>query len=139
MPESITYKEAGVDTQAKDKVIDKFLRMMRRTYDPAVIEKPWGFAGLYSLGGIKLFERSYKNPVLVGCTDGVGTKLKVAFETGQHNTIGIDLVAMSINDLIVMGATPLFFLDYISTSKVSEQILSDVVSGIVDGCKQSSC
>ena len=139
MPESITYKDAGVDTETKDKFIDKVLRMMRRTYDPAVIEKPWGFAGLYSLGGIKLFERNYRNPILVGCTDGVGTKLRVASMVGKHTTVGIDLVAMSINDLIVMGASPLFFLDYIAIDKVSESILSDIVSGIVEGCKQAGC
>ncbi len=135
----VTYIEAGVDQRRKDEAVDKILRMMRRTHDPGVIDVPWGFAGLYSLKTSTLFERNYKHPVLVACTDGVGTKLKVARAAGKHDTVGIDLVAMSVNDLVVTGARPLFFLDYIAMGKVEEKVLLDVVRGIVAGCEQSEC
>jgi len=135
----ITYKDAGVDTEGKDHFIDNLIKLMRKTYDPAVIESPWGFAGFYSLKGIKLFEKNYKRPVLVSCTDGVGTKLKIAFMMNKHDTVGIDLVAMSVNDLIVSGAIPLFFLDYIATGKIEKNILTEVTKGIVEGCQKAGC
>jgi phosphoribosylformylglycinamidine cyclo-ligase len=136
---AITYVDAGVDQTKKDKAIDHVLRMMKKTHDPGVIDLPWGFAGLYSLRNSTLFEGSYKHPVLVACTDGVGTKLRLAAMLGKHDTVGIDLVAMSVNDLIVTGARPLFFLDYVATGKVDERVLLDVVKGVVDGCAQSGC
>ena len=134
---ALTYKSSGVDTTKKDGVIDEIIRLSRKTYDPRVIDHPWGFAGLFSLfpkTGLSrlsgkdrdkshtapLFARNYKSPTLVACSDGVGTKLKIAFLLNKHDTVGIDLVAMSINDLIVTGAEPLFFLDYISCGKVQE-------------------
>jgi phosphoribosylformylglycinamidine cyclo-ligase len=135
----ITYLDAGVDQTAKDKAIDVILQMSRRTHDPGVIDLPWGFAGLYSLKTTSLFDKSYRHPVLVACTDGVGTKLMVARAVGRHDTVGIDLVAMSVNDLIVTGATPLFFLDYIACGKVDRAVLLAIVKGIVEGCLQSSC
>ncbi|MBI5778198.1 MAG: phosphoribosylformylglycinamidine cyclo-ligase [Planctomycetes bacterium] len=147
----LTYKSAGVDTTKKDGVIDEIIRLSRKTYDPRVIDHPWGFAGLFSLfpkTGVSrrdkshtapLFARSYKSPTLVACSDGVGTKLKIAFLLNKHDTIGIDLVAMSINDLIVTGAEPLFFLDYISCGRVNEKIIVDIIKGIVAGCEQSGC
>ncbi|MFH1226484.1 MAG: phosphoribosylformylglycinamidine cyclo-ligase [Planctomycetota bacterium] len=136
----LTYKDAGVDTATKDGIIDRILSMMRRTYDPRVIDLPWGFGGLFSLTSKnKLFAKNYKSPVLVSCTDGVGTKLKIAFMMNKHDTIGIDLVAMSINDLIVQGAEPLFFLDYIAVGKVNQSTVLDVVKGIVHGCTQAGC
>jgi phosphoribosylformylglycinamidine cyclo-ligase len=134
-----TYLDAGVDQATKDKAIDAILRMSRRTHDPGVIDIPWGFAGLYALKNSPLFDRTFKNPVLVACTDGVGTKLKIAAAMRKHDTVGIDLVAMSVNDLIVTGATPLFFLDYIAVGKAEPAMLADIVKGIVDGCLQSSC
>jgi phosphoribosylformylglycinamidine cyclo-ligase len=112
---------------------------MRRTHDPGVIDLPWGFAGLYSLKTSTLFERNYKHPVLVACTDGVGTKLRIAKQLGKHDTVGIDLVAMSVNDLVVAGARPLFFLDYVAMGKVEEKVLLDVARGIVAGCEQAEC
>ncbi|MBI4834036.1 MAG: phosphoribosylformylglycinamidine cyclo-ligase [Planctomycetes bacterium] len=140
MAEQLTYKSSGVDTQAKDGVIDRIFKMMRRTYDPRVIELPWGFSGLFSLQSKhQLFRKAYKNPVLVACTDGVGTKLKIAVMMDKHDTVGIDLVAMSINDLIVCGAEPLFFLDYLAVGKVEENVIVDLVKGIVTGCEQSGC
>jgi phosphoribosylformylglycinamidine cyclo-ligase len=153
---SLTYKSSGVDTAKKDGVIDEIIRLSRKTYDPRVIDHPWGFAGLFSLFpkiGVSrlsgkerdkshtapLFARSYKSPTLVACSDGVGTKLKIAFLMNKHDTVGIDLVAMSINDLVVTGAEPLFFLDYISCGKVQEKIIVEIIKGIVAGCEQASC
>jgi phosphoribosylformylglycinamidine cyclo-ligase len=135
----LTYVDAGVDQARKDQAIDRILSMMRRTHDPGVIDLPWGFAGLYSLKTSTLFERNYKHPVLVASTDGVGTKLKLARSLGKHDTVGIDLVAMSVNDLIATGARPLFFLDYIAMGKVDEKVLLDVARGIVEGCGQAEC
>jgi phosphoribosylformylglycinamidine cyclo-ligase len=136
---AITYVDAGVDQSKKDRAIDHILRKMKRTHDPGVIDLPWGFAGLYSLKSSTLFERNYKHPVLVACTDGVGTKLKLASALGRHNTVGVDLVAMSVNDLVVTGARPLFFLDYIAVGKTDEKLLLEIVDGIVTGCELSEC
>jgi phosphoribosylformylglycinamidine cyclo-ligase len=135
----LTYVDAGVDQTKKDKAIDRILEMMTRTHDKGVIDLPWGFAGLYSLVSSPVLKRKMKHPVLVACTDGVGTKLKLARALGIHDTIGIDLVAMSVNDLIVTGAAPLFFLDYVAMGKVDKAVLLDLVKGIVDGCGQSEC
>jgi phosphoribosylformylglycinamidine cyclo-ligase len=135
----LTYVDAGVDQTKKDKAIDRILEMMTRTHDKGVINLPWGFAGLYSLVTSPLLKKKMKHPVLVACTDGVGTKLKLARTLGIHDTVGIDLVAMSVNDLIVTGASPLFFLDYVAMGKVDKAVLLDLVKGIVDGCAQSGC
>jgi phosphoribosylformylglycinamidine cyclo-ligase len=143
----LNYKSAGVDTAKKDTIIDEIIRLSRKTYDPRVIEHPWGFSGFFSLFpkiGKKstsplLFSKNYKSPTLVACSDGVGTKLKIAFLLNKHETVGIDLVAMSINDLIVSGGEPLFFLDYISTGSVDERIILDIIKGIVTGCKEAGC
>jgi phosphoribosylformylglycinamidine cyclo-ligase len=138
----LTYKSAGVDTTKKDGVIDEIIRLSRKTYDSRVIDHPWGFAGLFSIlpqQNRAALSRSCKSPTLVACSDGVGTKLKLAFLMNKHDTVGIDLVAMSINDLIVTGAEPLFFLDYISCGKVQKKTIVDIVRGIVAGCEQSGC
>ena len=135
----LTYVDAGVDQTKKDKAIDRILQMMQRTHDKGVIDLPWGFAGLYSLVTSPVLKKKMKHPVLVACTDGVGTKLKLARTLGIHDTVGIDLVAMSVNDLIVTGASPLFFLDYVAMGKVDKAVLLDLVKGIVDGCTQSEC
>jgi len=135
----LTYVDAGVDQTKKDKAIDRILQMMQRTHDKGVIDLPWGFAGLYSLVTSPVLKKKMKHPVLVACTDGVGTKLKLARTLGIHDTVGIDLVAMSVNDLIVTGAAPLFFLDYIAMGKVDKAVLLDLVKGVVEGCKQSEC
>lgn len=140
MAKGLTYQDSGVDQSRKDGVVDKILHMMKRTYGPRVIDNPWGFAGLFSLNGESpIFRKTYRRPVLVGCADGVGTKLRLAHELGKHDTVGIDLVAMNVNDLLVTGAEPLFFLDYIATGKAQEGVLLDVVKGIVAGCEQSGC
>jgi len=136
----LTYKDAGVDTVAKDRFIDRLFGLMRRTYTPRVMENDWGYAGFFALNGPEnLFRKQYRDPVLVGCADGVGTKLKIARMTGRHDTIGIDLVAMCVNDLIVCGAEPLFFLDYIAVGPIDEESMLDVMRGIVRGCEQADC
>ncbi|HMN41424.1 MAG TPA: phosphoribosylformylglycinamidine cyclo-ligase [Phycisphaerales bacterium] len=136
----LTYAAAGVDLHEKDTFTDSIVSIMRRTHGPRVIQNPGGFAGLFRLDfNQKLFRRNYKDPVLVACTDGCGTKVKLASEVGRYDTIGIDLVAMNVNDMVVQGAEPLFFLDYIAVSKVDSKMLTDVVRGVAEGCKLSGC
>ncbi len=140
MKEKLTYKDAGVDIHAGDVIAENIGGMAKSTYGPEVIGGVGGFAGLFSLGGeVQLIRGRYKDPVLVACTDGVGTKLKIAFMANKHDTVGIDLVAMSVNDLIVQGAEPLFFLDYIGIEKKDPQVCRELMVGIVEGCKQSGC
>ncbi len=136
-----SYKDAGVDQAGKDAAVEQILRLMKSTYDPRVIDIPWGFAGLFQLssGDGKVFDRTYRKPTLVACADGVGTKIKVAHLCEKHDTVGIDLVAMNVNDLICTGGEPLFFLDYVAMSKVDKILLLEVVKGIVEGCKQAGC
>lgn len=136
----LTYADAGVDLEAKDSFTDSLEAMMRRTHGPRVIRNPGGFAGLFRLDyNERLFARNYKHPVLVACADGVGTKLKLAIAVGKFDTLGIDLVAMNVNDLIVQGAEPLFFLDYIAIPKVDRAVLNALMAGIVEGCRQAGC
>lgn len=138
--ERLNYRDAGVDQARKDAVVDNFIRMMRRTYSENVIDKPWGFGGLFRLSCQNtLFSKKYRDPVLVACADGVGTKLKIAFGADRHDTVGIDLVAMNVNDLIVQGAKPLFFLDYIAIGKTNERVLEELMRGIVRGCELAGC
>ena len=134
----LTYRDAGVDDAAADSAIGEVAKLAKKTYGPHVVSGIGGFGGLFSLNGsIGLLGKHYKDPVLVACTDGVGTKLKVAFATGKHDTVGIDLVAMNVNDLIAEGADPLFFLDYFGTGKLDPGVMVEVLSGIVEGCKQA--
>jgi phosphoribosylformylglycinamidine cyclo-ligase len=136
----LTYADAGVDLKTYDSFISGLGSMVRRTHGPRVIQNPGGFAGLFRLDyNQKLFKQNYVDPVLVACCDGVGTKLKLATEMNDYSTIGIDLVAMSVNDLIVQGAEPLFFLDYIAVPKVIPEMLSAMVHGIAGACKDSNC
>ncbi|HLX61216.1 MAG TPA: phosphoribosylformylglycinamidine cyclo-ligase [Planctomycetota bacterium] len=140
MSESLTYKDAGVDIHQGDAIADDIGKLAKRTYGPEVIGGVGGFAGLFAMPGqISLLRGVFNDPVLVACTDGVGTKLKIAFMTGRHNTVGIDLVAMSVNDLVVQGAEPLFFLDYIGIEKKDPQVCHDLMLGIVEGCKRAGC
>ena len=135
-----TYKEAGVDLEAYREAMARLPRLIARTHTPRVLRLEGGFAGLFELDfASRLFARNYENPVLVSCTDGVGTKLKVASMTGVHHTVGIDLVAMSVNDAICCGAEPLFFLDYVAMPKDDPSLLEQIVKGITDGCLQSDC
>ena len=134
-----TYSSAGVDLALYEKAMEKLPAHMRRTQCPRVMSKEGGFAALFQLQLQGLFARRYEDPLLVSCTDGVGTKLKVACTTGVHHTVGIDLVAMSINDLLCTGAEPLFFLDYVALSHDDPERLEAIVRGISDACVASDC
>jgi phosphoribosylformylglycinamidine cyclo-ligase len=131
---TISYKDAGVDIDAGNTFVKMIKPLVKATSRPEVIADIGGFGGLFSLNSNK-----YKNPVLVSGTDGVGTKLKLAFLAGRHDTIGIDLVAMCVNDIVVQGAEPLFFLDYLATSKLDPERGALIVKGIADGCIQAGC
>lgn len=136
----LTYAAAGVDIDKKDAFTESLGSIMRRTHGPRVIDNPGGFAGLFRLDyNQRLFARNYKDPVLVACCDGVGTKVKLAAQMGVFDTVGIDLVAMNVNDLIVQGAEPLIFLDYIAVPQLDTKMLTDLVRGVAEGCKQSGC
>jgi len=126
---SLSYRDAGVDIEAGNALVDRIKPLAAKTRRPGVMAGLGGFGSMFELP----LDR-YKHPVLVSGTDGVGTKLRLAIESGIHNTIGIDLVAMCVNDIIVLGAEPLFFLDYYATSKLDIDVATSVVSGIADGC-----
>ncbi len=130
----VTYKDSGVDITAGNNFINLIKPLVKATSRPEVLADIGGFGGLFSLNASK-----YKNPVLVSGTDGVGTKLKIAFLTDRHDTIGIDLVAMCVNDIVVQGAEPLFFLDYLATGKLLPEKGAEIVKGIAEGCKQAGC
>jgi phosphoribosylformylglycinamidine cyclo-ligase len=129
-----TYREAGVDIDAGDEFVDRIKPLVRSTFRPEVLTDLGGFGGLF-----RLHAKQYEDPVLVSGTDGVGTKLRIAFLMNKHDTVGIDLVAMCVNDIAVSGAEPLFFLDYFATGKLAVNKAKDVVSGIADGCRQAGC
>jgi phosphoribosylformylglycinamidine cyclo-ligase len=130
-----TYKDAGVDLDIYAESMGRLPRLMRRTFSPRVIPNQGGFAGLFQLDfDGKLFARNYTEPVLVSGTDGVGTKLVIAQQTGRHGTVGIDLVAMCVNDLLCTGGEPLFFLDYVAMGRDDPSRLEAIVQGISDGC-----
>ncbi|MDO4571599.1 MAG: phosphoribosylformylglycinamidine cyclo-ligase [Planctomycetia bacterium] len=136
-----TYKDSGVDLEQYRDAMSRLPSLMSRTETPRVRRLPGGFAGLFQLDFDKAspFRRNYEEPVLISCTDGVGTKLKIAIKMNQHSTVGIDLVAMSVNDAICCGAEPLFFLDYVAMGKDNPLLLEQIVSGISDGCVQTGC
>lgn len=129
---SLSYRDAGVDIEAGNALVDRIKPLAKKTRRPGVMAGLGGFGSMFELP----LDR-YKQPVLVSGTDGVGTKLRLAIESGIHNTIGIDLVAMCVNDIIVLGAEPLFFLDYYATSKLDIDVAESVVSGIAEGCIQA--
>ncbi|MCK5809565.1 MAG: phosphoribosylformylglycinamidine cyclo-ligase [Cocleimonas sp.] len=128
---SLTYRDSGVDIDTGNALIDRIKPHTQRTKRPEVLGSIGGFGALMSIPA------KYENPILVSGTDGVGTKLKLAIETEQYDTIGIDLVAMCVNDIIVVGAEPLFFLDYYATAKLDNDVAEDVIKGIADGCEQA--
>jgi len=129
---SLSYRDAGVNIDAGNAFVEKIKASVASTHRPGVMGSLGGFGGLFEL------PEGYTQPVLVSGTDGVGTKLKLAIELGIHNTIGIDLVAMCVNDILVLGAEPLYFLDYYATGELNTDIAADVVAGIADGCRQSN-
>ena len=127
----ITYRDAGVDIDAGDELVERIKPVVRRTHRPEVL------AGIGGFGALVEIPQGYKQPVLVSGTDGVGTKLRLAIDTGRHDTIGIDLVAMCVNDVVVQGAEPLFFLDYYATGKLRVDVAESVIRGIAEGCSQA--
>ncbi|CAL1329150.1 phosphoribosylformylglycinamidine cyclo-ligase [Candidatus Providencia siddallii] len=130
---SLNYKKAGVNIDTGNILIKHISKIAKKTNRPEIIGKIGGFSALCSL------PKKYRNPILVSTTDGVGTKLRLAIDFKQHNYIGIDLVAMCVNDLIVNNAEPLFFLDYYATNKLNIKIATTIISSIIEGCKQSNC
>lgn len=129
-----TYKDSGVDIYTGDKFVDLISKYVKKTHIKGVIGGIGGFSGLFGLDLKKI-----SDPVLVSSTDGVGTKLKFAFLTGKHDTVGIDLVAMCVNDIIVCGARPLFMLDYFATGRLSLNVGVEIIKGIVKGCREAGC
>ncbi|XZE36818.1 phosphoribosylformylglycinamidine cyclo-ligase [Pirellulaceae bacterium SH501] len=135
-----TYKDSGVDLELYEQAMQKLPSLMHRTFTPRVVRNDGGFAGLFALDFAKsLFARNYEEPILVSGTDGVGTKLQVAQRAGKHDTVGIDLVAMCVNDVLCTGAEPLFFLDYVAMGKDNPPLLEAIVRGISDGCIDAEC
>jgi len=126
------YRDAGVDIEKGNEAVRRIKDKVKSTFDANVLTEIGSFGGLYALSG-------YREPVLVSGTDGVGTKLKIAFLLDRHETVGIDLVAMSVNDILVQGARPLFFLDYIATSEVEPEKIEAIVDGVIQGCRQAGC
>lgn len=138
MPEPATanglsYRDAGVDIDAGDALVERIKPLARSTLRDGVLAGVGGFGALFEV------PKRYREPVLVSGTDGVGTKLKLAFELNVHHTVGIDLVAMSVNDILVQGAEPLFFLDYFACGRLSVDTAAAVVAGIADGCRRAGC
>jgi len=129
---SLTYRDAGVDIDAGEELVERIKPHVKRSMRPEVLGGLGGFGAMFELP----LDR-YRNPVLVSGTDGVGTKLRLAIETGRHDTIGIDLVGMCVNDVVVQGAEPLFFLDYYATGKLNVDVAESVIKGIVEGCVQA--
>jgi phosphoribosylformylglycinamidine cyclo-ligase len=128
-----TYKDAGVDIKKADDVLNRIKHNISSTFNPFVLNTIGGFAAATEI------PKGYVNPVMVSSTDGVGTKLKIAFNANKHDTVGIDLVAMSVNDILTMGAKPFFFLDYFATGHIEEKVYEDVIMGICEGCTLANC
>jgi phosphoribosylformylglycinamidine cyclo-ligase len=129
----ITYRDSGVDIDAGDALVEAIKPFAKRTLRPEVL------AGIGGFGALAEIPKKYREPVLVSGTDGVGTKLKLAFQLGVHDTVGIDLVAMSVNDILTQGAEPLFFLDYFACGKLDVVVATEVVRGIARGCELAGC
>jgi len=131
--QGLSYRDAGVDIAAGDRLVENIKPFAKRTMRPEVLSGIGGFGGLVEIS------KKYREPVLVSGTDGVGTKLKLAFELNRHDSVGIDLVGMSVNDILVQGAEPLFFLDYFACGKLDVEAATEVIKGIANGCEQSGC
>ena len=136
----MTYAAAGVDIEAGDRLVDLIKSSVRRTHGARVMGSHGGFAGMFRLDyNDRLFKQNYRDPVLVACTDGVGTKVKLAADLGIIDTVGIDCVAMNVNDMIVQGAEPLFFLDYLGLHRQDPEVTAKIVEGVARGCELSDC
>ena len=140
MGKFLSYEQSGVSIDANDRMVEQIWSALAGTFGPRVIESKGGFAGMFRLDyDEKLFKRNYRNPVLVACTDGVGSKVQLAAQIKKYDTVGIDLVAMSVNDMLVGGAEPLFFLDYIAVNKLIPEMITELVKGVAAGCRQADC
>jgi len=140
MSQYVSYEQSGVSIDAGEAMAERIYSHVAGTFGPRVIELKGGFAGLFRLDyDEKLFKKNYKNPVLVACTDGVGSKVQLAAETKKFDTVGIDLVAMSVNDMLVLGAEPLFFLDYLGVHKLKPKEVAEMVKGVAAGCRLADC
>jgi len=137
---TLTYSDSGVDIDANDRLVELIKPTVRSTYGPRVVDSHGGFAGLFRLDYREdLFRRNYKDPVLVSCTDSVGSKVLLATQSSHHDTVGIDCVAMSVNDLITMGAEPLLFLDYVAVHKLDPPRVAEIIDGVATGCREAGC
>ncbi len=140
MSKYISYDQSGVSIDAGDESSEQIYSYLASTFGPRVIEFKGGFAGFFRLDyDEKLFKKNYKNPVLVACTDGVGSKVQLASKIKKFDTVGIDLVAMNVNDMLTCGAEPLFFLDYLAVHKLDPKIVAEMVKGVAAGCRQADC
>jgi len=140
MAKYISYEEAGVSIDAGEQMVGKIHASLASTFGPRVIVSKNAFAGMFRLDyDERLFKKNYKNPVLVACTDGVGSKVQLATKIKKFDTVGIDLVAMNVNDMLVQGAEPLFFLDYLAVHKLEPAIVAELVRGVAAGCKMADC
>jgi len=140
MSKYISYEQSGVSIDANDEMAEQIYSFVSSTFGPRVIENRDGFAGMFRLDyDERLFKRNYKNPVLVACTDGVGSKVQLASKIKKFDTVGIDLVAMNVNDMLVQGAEPLFFLDYLAVHKLEPKTIAEMVKGVATGCRLADC
>lgn len=140
MSKYISYEQSGVSIDANDEMVRQIYSCVASTFGPRVIESRNGFAGMFRLDyDERLFKKNYKNPVLVACTDGVGSKVKLAGKIKKFDTVGIDLVAMNVNDMLVQGAEPLFFLDYLAVNKLEPKVITELVKGVAAGCRLADC
>jgi len=140
MSKFISYEQSGVSIDANDEMVERIAGFVASTFGPRVMASEGGFAGMFRLDyDEKLFKKKYRNPVLVACTDGVGSKVQLAARTKKYDTVGIDLVAMNVNDMLVHGAEPLFFLDYLAVHKLEPKIITEMVKGVAAGCRLADC
>ncbi len=140
MSKYISYEQSGVNIDAGDQSAGQIYASLASTFGPRVIELPGGFAGLFRLDyDERLFKKNYSSPVLVACTDGVGSKVQLAAKIKKYDTVGIDLVAMNVNDMLVVGAEPLFFLDYLAVHKLEPNVVVEMVKGVAAGCRLAGC
>jgi len=140
MAKGLTYKDAGVDIDAGERLVHKIQSAVKRTHGPRVLDQYGHFAGVFSLDyDERLLKHNYRHPLLVAGTDSAGTKLRVAIEAGRYNSIGQDCVAMCVNDVLVLGAEPLFFLDYLGTGRLDETVAAETVIGVAEACKRCDC
>jgi len=140
MTKYISYEQSGVNIDAGDRMVERIYSHVASTFGPRVMAGKNAFAGMFRLDyDERLFKRNYKSPVLVACTDGVGSKVQLAAKMKKFDTVGIDLVAMNVNDMLVQGAEPLFFLDYLALHKLEPEVVADLIKGVAAGCRRADC